>query len=239
MKKDRIIYKTVNKINGKFYIGQDSFNNPNYLGSGKIFLKALKKYGKESFEKEIIDTAETDLELDEKERWWIDKLNAIEEGYNIAVGGQGGKVFDKGSGFSGKVHSNQTKKKISSSMIRNSPFNKGKIIVNNGIIQKYILPDEIESGWTKGSLYKPSENSRKKMSESARKRTDRKKVSESLKNYYSNHQFSKDQKRKISEANKKENKGKRVWISKNKVTKMVKEKELQIFLSDGWQKGRN
>jgi len=48
------------------------------------------------------------------------------------------------------------------------------------------------------------------MSESARKRTDRKKVSESLKNYYSNHQFSKDQKRKISEANKKENKGKRV-----------------------------
>ncbi len=68
MKKDRIIYKTVNKINGKFYIGQDSFNNPNYLGSGKIFLKALKKYGKESFEKEIIDTAETDLELDEKER---------------------------------------------------------------------------------------------------------------------------------------------------------------------------
>ena len=50
-----IIYKTTNLINKKIYIGQDTKNNPNYLGSGKYFKYALKKYGKENFSKEIIE----------------------------------------------------------------------------------------------------------------------------------------------------------------------------------------
>lgn len=29
-----IIYKTTNTLNGKFYIGQDSNDDPTYLGSG-------------------------------------------------------------------------------------------------------------------------------------------------------------------------------------------------------------
>ena len=49
-----VIYKTTNLINGKIYIGQDSKNNPKYLGSGVIFLKAIKKYGKENFVKETL-----------------------------------------------------------------------------------------------------------------------------------------------------------------------------------------
>lgn len=36
-----IIYKTTNIINGKIYIGQDSNNNPKYIGSGKILKKKL------------------------------------------------------------------------------------------------------------------------------------------------------------------------------------------------------
>lgn len=46
-----IIYKTTNKINGKIYVGLDTKNNPKYLGSGKIIKFAIKKYGKENFEK--------------------------------------------------------------------------------------------------------------------------------------------------------------------------------------------
>lgn len=38
-----IIYKTTNLINNKIYIGQDSKNNPEYLGSGLKLLKALIK----------------------------------------------------------------------------------------------------------------------------------------------------------------------------------------------------
>ena len=35
-----IIYKTINLITGKIYIGQDSKNNPNYLGSGKYIKRS-------------------------------------------------------------------------------------------------------------------------------------------------------------------------------------------------------
>lgn len=40
------IYLTTNKINGKKYIGRELHNNPNYLGSGKTFKKAIKKYNR-------------------------------------------------------------------------------------------------------------------------------------------------------------------------------------------------
>ena len=44
-----VIYKTTNLITGKIYVGQDSRDNPQYLGSGIILSYAIKKYGKENF----------------------------------------------------------------------------------------------------------------------------------------------------------------------------------------------
>lgn len=84
-----IIYKTTNLINGKIYVGQDSKNNPKYLGSGVIFLKAIKKYGKENFIKETIEYVNSFDELNDKEIYWIDKYNSTnkEIGYNITSGG--------------------------------------------------------------------------------------------------------------------------------------------------------
>ena len=59
-----IIYKTTNLINSKIYVGQDSKNNYNYLGSGIIIKKAIKKYGKENFKKEIIEYCNDKQKLD-------------------------------------------------------------------------------------------------------------------------------------------------------------------------------
>jgi hypothetical protein len=50
-----IIYCITNLINGKKYIGSDSNNNPKYMGGGTYLKKAIKKYGKENFKKEIIN----------------------------------------------------------------------------------------------------------------------------------------------------------------------------------------
>ena len=89
-----IIYKTTNLINGKFYIGQDSGNNPKYIGSGLLLTKAIKKYGRENFKKEVLEFCTNKEELNNKEKFWISFLSATTIGYNIAEGGAGGDLFN-------------------------------------------------------------------------------------------------------------------------------------------------
>jgi len=85
-----IVYKTTNIVNDMIYIGVHKTNNINdgYMGSGKIFKLALKKYGKTSFKREIlfiydnIDNAyEKEKELVNKD--FVDSNNT----YNLVCGG--------------------------------------------------------------------------------------------------------------------------------------------------------
>lgn len=91
-----VIYKTTNLINGKIYIGQDSKNNSNYYGSGLLLSKALKKYGKENFIKEILQICENKEELNQFEKNWIKYYNSTNKdiGYNMSEGGTGGKLVE-------------------------------------------------------------------------------------------------------------------------------------------------
>lgn len=108
-----IIYKATNKINEKIYVGQTTRtlkerrkeHEQSAIGgyTEMVFGRALRKYGIENFEWEIIDTAETIEELNEKEIYWIDKLESLIDyghGYNCNKGGRNGK------------HSEHTKKAI-------------------------------------------------------------------------------------------------------------------------------
>ena len=63
------IYKTTNCINQKIYIGKKESSEyiPTYYGSGYLLKKAINKYGKENFTVEILDTANSLEELNEKE----------------------------------------------------------------------------------------------------------------------------------------------------------------------------
>jgi len=85
---------TTNLVNGKKYIGKDRYNNPEYLGSGKIFKQALEKYGKQSFKKDIIEVCESIDHLNQREKYWIQHYNANKNPvfYNIAEGGEGGNT---------------------------------------------------------------------------------------------------------------------------------------------------
>lgn len=95
-----IIYKITNLVNNKVYIGQTTkdleYRIKMHLKESKTnkterpFLNALRKYGIENFKKEIIDTASSLEELDEKEIKWINFYDSTnrEKGYNIFHGGQ-------------------------------------------------------------------------------------------------------------------------------------------------------
>ena len=88
--------KTTNITNGKFYVGKDEKNDPNYFGSGKILKLAINKYGLEYFKKEILEECLSREELNVKEKYWIIVLSATTLGYNIAEGGTGGQTkFNK------------------------------------------------------------------------------------------------------------------------------------------------
>jgi len=60
------VYITTNVVNGRQYIGDHSSNNlnDNYLGSGVAFRKAIKKYGKENFTKQILELFNTKEEAE-------------------------------------------------------------------------------------------------------------------------------------------------------------------------------
>ena len=88
------IYKTTNLINGKFYIGKHrgSAFDKTYLGSGLLIMKAVKKEGRKNFSCEVIEWCKTPDELNERERFWVEELNArdLTIAYNLCAGGMGG-----------------------------------------------------------------------------------------------------------------------------------------------------
>lgn len=85
------IYLTTNFVNGKQYIGQHRSNgfDSRYFGSGTLFVKALDKYGKENFGRQILVECESEEELNSEERRLIAEYDAVKSSnfYNIADGG--------------------------------------------------------------------------------------------------------------------------------------------------------
>lgn len=86
------IYKTTNKVNGKKYIGLCTRDDKNYLGSGKLIKEAIKKYGKKNFEREILEECDNFDTLCEREIYWINKYDAVNNDnfYNLSYGGSAG-----------------------------------------------------------------------------------------------------------------------------------------------------
>jgi hypothetical protein len=94
------IYKITNLINNKIYIGKDVSCDKNYYGSGVFIKKAIIKYGKENFTKEIIDTCYNYNELSVKEKYWIEFYKNKQLLYNITEGGDGGDTWSSNPNLS-------------------------------------------------------------------------------------------------------------------------------------------
>lgn len=147
------IYKTTNLVNNKIYIGQKKSTTfkENYLGSGVNIRKAIKKYSKNNFSVELIECCDSQQQLDERERYYIDEFNSqnVEIGYNITNGGQ--SRF-----FTGQHHSEESKQKMSEKAKKREhmPTTRGRKTYTDGKQNKMILPEEVEYyesiGWWHG-----------------------------------------------------------------------------------------
>ncbi len=90
MKNDHKIYKYVNKINHKVYIGRTCQTLEKRAGSNGVgykscfkFWNAIQKYGWDNFVPTILEEGLTDEEASTKELEYISKYDSAKSGYNI------------------------------------------------------------------------------------------------------------------------------------------------------------
>lgn len=111
------IYQIRNLVNNKIYVGSATdfcerksqhFSLLKRKKHNKKLQNSYNKHGKENFVFEIIEFVENKDKLLEREQYWIDKLNAVEEGYNIQpIAGK--PPSNKGMKFSQKHRDNLSK----------------------------------------------------------------------------------------------------------------------------------
>jgi len=92
--KKYVIYKIINKVNKKYYIGKHVTEdiNDDYFGSGKLIQKAIKKYGKNKFIKKILFVFDNEKDMIEKEVELLSERNIYptnKKSYNLNLGGDG------------------------------------------------------------------------------------------------------------------------------------------------------
>lgn len=91
------IYKIVNLVNGKIYIGkhQTKYLEDEYMGSGKILKRAIRKYGIEQFRKSLLYIFEEKEDMDIMEAEIVNEefISRLDT-YNLKVGGESGWDFN-------------------------------------------------------------------------------------------------------------------------------------------------
>lgn len=143
------IYIHINKINGTMYVGITSCADPSRRWVGKTrykgctkFRSAIDEFGWENFEHEIFARNLTKEEACNMEKLLIEKLNTIDNGYNIDHGG----IDARGSRSEG------TKQKLREARLK-----------------QVFTREQIEKGAAKRRGVKFSEERKKKLSEVQRK----------------------------------------------------------------------
>lgn len=173
-RKFHTVYQTTNMINNKIYIGAHSTDDldDDYYGSGTNITRAIKKYGKEYFKKDILFVFETSEEMLIKEKEIVtSKFLKRLDVYNIVEGGYGG--YNKGStGLKHlyrldtnercAVHPNAVGKMIQDGWILGflKTWHKEKIYVHKAGKKKVINPQDlktfIDDGWIQGLPSSPT-----------------------------------------------------------------------------------
>lgn len=247
------IYIHTNKENGKVYIGQTNQDPEKRWGKEgerykgcKRFYSAIKKYGWDGFEHEILISGVDDSTVNFWETYFINHYDSMnrDKGYNLRSGGKKcfkvsnevkqkissslkGKMSGENNPMFGKTHSEEVKQKIS---LENKVKLKGE---NNPMFGKKLSDEHKQkiSLAEKGKKKKPmSEEQKQKLSlaNKGKKLTDeqKQKISSSLKGRI----VSEETRQKLSLANKgkmsEEQKKRFSQVNKGKHWKLVDGKRI-------------
>ena len=152
-----IVYKTINLINQKYYIGCHKTKklDDGYLGSGKILLRAVEKNGKNNFQREILCVCESEEDMYAKEKELVtEDIVNDSKSYNLKIGGESNFYYINKNGLNHKSdqHLKHSKKLVDDPIYRkkwidkikkinsmngkqfkkgDTPFNTGLIFITN------------------------------------------------------------------------------------------------------------
>jgi len=137
------IYKIVNQVNGKVYIGYtNNFNRRKRShihlskSSSNLIHKSIKKYGRDNFHWEIIYQSKDKIHtLKIMEPHFIQEYNSMSPfGYNICPGGGGGILYKKTINRMIKNNPGKTKKNLeakTSTIIAHNLYTNEQIVVKD------------------------------------------------------------------------------------------------------------
>lgn len=147
-----LVYKITNKTNGHYYIGHHSTLDPldEYSGSGVAITCAIRKYGIENFQKEILFDCTSLKESCEIEARLVTEDDCMENNpscYNLKPGGYGGCSKRAGQKASetrrkrGYKHSSKTKMLISAANkgVPKSEHHKKMLQMNHSARRNYVI----------------------------------------------------------------------------------------------------
>lgn len=246
---DYYLYKTTNTVNGKYYYGVH-YDNPDkkydyYLGSGRRLHRAIKKYGRSKFVREILERFQTQEEAYRREEEVVTaELVKDPMCYNEKIGGRGGmrgrkmpeeeklRISKKLQGrklspetIAKLVAKNKGRKRTPEQIKRNSESHKGKKLSEETRAKLRKVHSHPRADWIKerirqGKLgHSVSEETRKKISEAGRGRVLGPRTE--------------DVKRRIGEGNRG-----RIYVSKEGVVKHIYPQDLDSYLESGWVLGK-
>jgi len=262
-----LIYKVTNLINNKTYIGCHSTQNidDGYMGSGKLVLAAIKKYGIENFKKDILYTFDNYETMIRKEEELVnEEYIQRNDTYNLSVGG----AFDYREDRSKPENSKKLKgRKFTPETIRRMS---GRVPVVNSEGQRFKVATN-DPRYLSGELIHTSvgrqcsEDTKQRIREKAIGRghaaETRAKISKAMKgenNPFYGKQHTDETKKQISKKNKgrtavftdKHRKNLSIAMTKNHFgyiwivnlkshkIKRIHPSELPLYINTGWIKGR-
>jgi hypothetical protein len=209
------IYKTTCNFTQKYYIGMHSTSNleDGYMGSGKRLRYSIRKYGKDNHTKEILEFKLTRTELSIRESEIINKSLLDDElCMNLKEGGHGGGKFYSEEHM---MKCSKAGNKAFSEKLKNDPEFKKKFSET----KRQNLFDEISDGRRKPITEIDSCNwTGRKHKESSKKLVG--------------------EKNSITQKGEKNSQYGTYWVTKDNVNKKIKSEEIDLFIKNGWSRGR-